>query len=145
MTKKKAAPSLSMFDTVAASNKGKRVELLTLSRELSGVFISILGTDSDESVKYRRQQRDYMNRKIMLARKRGQELSLDSAEVSEEKEIDLLVRMTTGWENMPKFEEDGVGLLEFSKENAALLYARFPSIKRQLDEEAGDMQDFTTG
>ncbi len=140
MSKTKAA-SLSMFDTVSACNKGARVELLTPTGEGSGIFISVLGRDSDVYKAYEREQRDYMNRKIMLARKRGQDLKLDSAEMSEEKEIELLAKLTTGWENMPAF--DGKGELSFSKENAALLYAKYPAIRRQMDDASGDMQNFT--
>jgi len=143
MTKKKAAPSLSMFDTVAACNKGARVELLTPSGDGSGVFISILGKDSDVFKQYEKEQRDYMNRKIMLARKRGQDLKLDSAEMSEEKEIDLLTRITTGWENMPGIEADT--LLDFSADNVKMVYIKYPSIRRQMDDSSGDMQNFTTG
>lgn len=140
MSKKQAA-SLSMFDTVSACNKGARIELLTPTGDGSGIFISILGRDSDVYKSYEREQRDYMNRKIMLARKRGQDLRLDSAEMSEEKEIELLAKLTTGWENMPSF--DGKGQLEFNANNAALLYTKFPAIRRQMDDASGDMQNFT--
>ena len=138
---KKETKSLSMFDTVSACNKGVRVELLTPTGENSGIFISVLGRDSDVYKTYEREQRDYMNRKIVIARKRGQDLRLDTAEMSEEKEIELLARLTTGWENMPSF--DGNGLLDFSKENAALLYVKYPAIRRQMDDASGDMQNFT--
>lgn len=144
MAEKKAAKtvkSLSMFDTVSACNKGFRSELLTPTGEGSGIFITILGRDSDVYKKYEREQRDYMNRKIMLARKRGQDLRLDTAEMTEEKEIELLACLTTGWENMPNF--DGSGELAFSKENAIALYTKFPAIRRQMDDVSGDMQNFT--
>jgi hypothetical protein len=140
MSKTKTA-SLSMFDTVSACNKGARIELLTLTGEGSGIFITILGRDSDVYKQYEREQRDYMNRKIMLARKRGQDLRLDSAEMTEEKEIELLAKLTVGWENMPSF--DGKGQLDFSKDNAVQLYAKFPAIRRQMDDACGDMQNFT--
>jgi hypothetical protein len=143
MSKTKVA-SLSVFDTVSACNKGARIELLTPAGDGSGIFIPILGRDSDVYKTYEREQRDSMNRKIMLARKRGQDLRLDSAEMSEEKEIDLLVRLTMGagvpWENMPSF--DGKGLLEFNKENVTLVYVKFPAIRRQMDDASGDMQNF---
>ena len=140
MEEKKAITSLSVFDTVSACNKGFEVELLLPNGDGSGIFISVLGTDSDEYKKYEREQREYMNRKIMLARKRGQDLKLDSAEMSEEKEIKLLTRITTGWRNMPSLTGDG--LLEYNKENVTLVYYKFPSIKRQVDEASGDMQNF---
>ncbi len=136
MTKKKGK-GLAMFDTVSACNKGARIELLDPEGDGSGIFISILGTDSDEFKNIEKEQRDYMNRKIMLARKRGQDLRLDSAEMSDEKEIDMLSRITTGWENMPdEFEV-------FSKEAAQALYKKYPSIRRQMNDASGDMQNFT--
>lgn len=136
----KIVKSLAAFDTVAACNKGYEYEVLLPNGDASGIFITMLGKDSDEFKKYEREQRDFMNRKIMKSRKRGQDLQLDSAEMSEEKEIDLLTRLTTGWRNVPDFT--GEGLLTFNKENVALLYLHYPSIRRQSDEASGDMQNF---
>jgi hypothetical protein len=132
--------SLSMFDTVSACNNGAKIELLKPNGDGSGIFIFILGRDSDVYKTFEREQRDSMNRKIMLARKRGQDIRLDSAEMTEEKEIELLARLTTGWENVPAF--DGQGLLPFSKDNAIALYTKYPSIRRQMDDASGDMQNF---
>jgi hypothetical protein len=131
---------LSMFDTVSACNSGAKIELLKPNGDGSGIFISVLGRDSDVYKTFEREQRDSMNRKIMLARKRGQDIRLDSAEMTEEKEIELLARLTTGWENVPAF--DGQGLLPFSKDNAIALYTKYPSIRRQMDDASGDMQNF---
>jgi hypothetical protein len=61
--------------------------------------------------------------------------------MTEEKEIELLAKLTVGWENMPSF--DGKGQLDFSKDNAVQLYAKFPAIRRQMDDASGDMQNFT--
>lgn len=133
--------SLSVFDTVAACNEGYELELLKPNGDGSGIFISVLGKDSDEFKQFQREQRDAVNRKVMKARKRGQDVKMDSAEMSEEKEIDLLTRLTTGWRNMPSFTVEGE-LLSFNKENAAMLYTKFPSIKRQVDEASADMQNF---
>jgi len=47
---------------------------------------------------------------------------------------------TIDWENMP--DTDGKGELEFSREAAQAVYARFPSILRQLKDEASDPDDF---
>lgn len=140
MENKQAVTSLELFDTVSACNKGFEVELLLPSGAGSGIYITVLGRDSDEFKKYDHEQRDLMNRKLMQSRKRGQDIKLDSAEMSEEKAIDLLTRLTTGWRNMPDL--DGEGLLDFNKENVAMVYTKFPSIRTQVDEASGDMQNF---
>lgn len=138
--KKQMENTLALFDTVKAHNTGSRVELMIAlgprKGEGSGVFISILGKDSDVARTHTHEQTNRWLQKVQKARKRGVEINLDSSEVIEEKAIETVAALTTGWENMPE------PFATFNRENAVALYTQFPDIRRQMDEAAGGGADF---
>lgn len=57
----------------------------------------------------------------------------------EEQSADLLSVVTIGWENVPW---EGGELLEFSRENAKMLYKKRPWVRRQVDEFVAEAENF---
>lgn len=136
----KKVVSLSMFDTVTACNAGSDMELLLPNGEGSGVFITMLGTDGDEYKKYQREIQNEFLRQLASKKKKSPKEAIDEAELSESKNIELLVRLTVGWKDMPS--PDGKGVLVFSKENCRMVYTKYPMIRRQADLYVADLTNF---
>jgi hypothetical protein len=98
------------------------------------VTITLLSQDSDE---FKRVQKRVTNKKLDKATKRGK-MPKVTAEQLEEDQLDMLVACTVGWENVMLNGQ----VLEFSKENARLLYESVPAIREQADNFIGDRESF---
>ena len=125
-------PTMAMFDTVAGSNKGAEIELHTTSGDPSGVIVRLLGPDSDEALRAAKASR---LRNFQLHQKKMSNRIDDTHD-----EIERLVAVTTGWENMPS--DDGKPRA-FSKDAARTVYTDYPSIRRELLEELDNVRNFT--
>lgn len=135
-----AVTDLSTIDTVKDANNGVDVQLYHPGNNLDlGITIKVLGRDSDLFRKISAQQ----NRKRIEKMSKGGQFKLTrlSPEEVENDAIMLLSACTMGWSNVVV---DGAEL-EFSRENAAMLYTRFPWIKEQVDAAVGDRALFTKG
>lgn len=141
MTKKTDALDLSALDTVAACDKGARIELRhPVTSEALGVFITVLGKDSQAFRDHLRTAINERLRKEALAKKRGREPDVMTVEVGEAEAIDLLVVCTVGWEGVTYKGQP----LEFNVPNAKTLYADLPWVRKQIDEAIGDLENFMT-
>lgn len=77
-------------------------------------------------------------RREQAARKRGKDANIKTAEDYEADSIDLLVACTIDFSGIVL---DGASL-PFNKENAKTIYARFPWIRKQVDEAMGAVENF---
>lgn len=128
-----------MADTVKASNNGHRFELLSpIDQTKTGIFISVLGRDSDVVRQILRDQIDAAARRALQARTKGKQPPIQTSVEMEREGTDLLVAATLGWENM---KVNGA-MLEFNPKNALELYSGYPWIRKQVDEAITDIEGF---
>jgi hypothetical protein len=163
-----AAPSeeaagfdLGSLNTTAASNKGFKLELVhPTTKKPLGVFITVLGKDSDTFTAHIKEQVDERNRKEFIAQRRGKPLEPTTAAQSEENNVDLLVLCTLAWETVVQKAVAGtettppVGAITkptvtinkqefaFTIANVKRVYMENLWIRRQVDEAIGDLENF---
>ena len=149
---------LSNIDTTAASDKGAKVPILhPTTKEPLGINITILGKHSNT---FRELVRERINKRIQqesLAAKRGKPLEPRTAEQVEQEALEMLVACTIGWETeIFHFNEKGERVvdevkqtirlgenrLEFTQQNALLVYSKILPIREQVDEAIGDLENF---
>jgi len=146
--------ALSSLNTKEVSNKGRAVALLHPATQVSiGVRFFVLGADSDE---YRRIQREQQARRTEKQKKNRRGIYLESPEETEANNLDLLVGLTTGWEEdvtdadgkvtgvRSEIELNEGEFLPFSPENVRRIYADlgYRWIYELVDAEIGDRRDF---
>ena len=100
--------------------------------ESTPIKIKLAGADSDS---YKKIERRVRNRNVALLKKNKNGLS---AEVVEASALDLLTGATLDWQGVTW----GGAPLEFSQENARMLYEKFGFIRDQVDEFVGDRANF---
>lgn len=133
---------LSNFDSVKASDEGAVMEVMDptkgvpltfmVGEEKKPVTITLLGMDSQ---KVRDKRNFEINKRLKVtARNRN----TTTAEQNEEEGTSLLAFCTVAWSGMVL---DGKPL-ECTKDNAALVYTRFPWLRSQVDEFVGDRANF---
>jgi len=149
-TKKTAAPlDLDALDTCAACDKGAEIELRhPTTGEPVGIFVTILGKDSEVFRQHVKEDVNTRIRRQALADKRGKDVAPPTAEEAEEKATDLLVVCTVGWRQ--RIEGDNFKStitykgeeLAFTVANAKKLYSNLLWFRRQVDEAIGDLENF---
>jgi len=135
MTKKKI--DLASIDTVKGSNEGFKVQIYHPgTNEDLDLIINVLGKDSDAFQKVSRAQ----NKKRMAKMQKGgfRNTAPIPIEEIEQDGIDLLAACTTGWTGVIIEGEE----IQFSIDNAVMVYERFPWIKEQIDTAIGDRANF---
>ncbi|MCK5605398.1 hypothetical protein KAR91_26135 [Candidatus Pacearchaeota archaeon] len=135
MTKKKV--DLAALDTVKGSNEGFDVQIYDPgTNEDIDIVISVLGKDSDAFNKISRSQ----NKRRMAKMQKGgfRNVATPPIEEVESDGIELLAACTTGWTGVVR---DGK-VIEFSKDNAVMIYKGYPWIKEQVDIAIGDRANF---
>lgn len=149
MTKAKTSLDLDSLDTGAACDKGAEIELKhpTTSEPL-GLFVTILGKDSQVFREHVKQDVNARIRREALASKRGKDVAPPTAEEAEDKATELLVICTLGWRQR---NEDGTFKdtitykgeeLAFNVPNAKTVYTNLLWFRRQVDEAIGDLENF---
>ncbi len=132
---------LASIDTVKGANAGAEVKLYHPStNEDMGITIRVLGKDSDEFQKINRAQSKRRMEKMSKGGFRGANIPLESIE---QDGLELLASLTKTWKQGDKqtLTLDGVELA-CNKDNAVLIYKRFPWIKEQVDSFIGDRANF---
>lgn len=139
--KKKEGFDLNSIDTVKGSNEGFDVQIYHPgTNEDLGITITILGKDSDEFQKVSRAQSKKRIQKMSKGGFRNTNVPLEEIESDS---IDLLASCTRGWKQDDKLTITVDGKeIACSKENAGMLYERFPWIKEQVDTAMGDRANF---
>lgn len=127
---------LSSIDTVKGANGGFAVPICHpgTSEEL-GIAITVLGKDSDEFQKISRQQSKKRMDRMSKGGFRNQAIS---PEEIEQDSLNLLAACTKSWTGVVLEGQP----LPCTKENAIMLYERFPWIKEQVDQAIGDRANF---
>jgi len=121
---------LAKLDTLSPANEGVWMELEhPVTGEPLGIKIKVAGVDSDY---YRKEMRRQQNKRL----KKG--IRTISAEELENEVIELLVACTLDWEGI---EYEGK-VLECNKENARMIYKKFPWIREQVDNFINDRANF---
>lgn len=132
---------LAALDTVKGSNAGFEVSIYNpATNEDLGLFITVLGKDSDEFQKVSRAQQKKRMEKISKGGFRNANVPIEAMESDG---LQLLAAVTKSWRQGDKqtVTLDGQELA-CTKENAVALYERFPWIKEQVDTAVGDRANF---
>jgi hypothetical protein len=126
-------------DTRAACNKGRRIELISPADQSStGIFITMLGRDSDVFDQAVNEQIDTANRLAALLRARGKTVPPKTQVQIEKDQAELIVACVVDWENMVVDGDE----VPYSVSAALGLLERFPWIRKQLDDAIGDVASF---
>lgn len=153
---------LSALDTIEAANKGAEIELKhPVTKEGVGIFVTILGKDSETFRSYVKEETNARIRKNAMATRRGKEIDIPTAEEAEERATDLLIICILGWrQELRKKSEDGKTVevvknkptitfkgqeLAHNVQNARLLLTGLPWFRLQIDEAIGDIENFIQG
>lgn len=135
----KPAFDLADLDTTGACNKGFELELLhPITKEPTGMFISVYGMHSD---RYLELVNDRANKSMQQAatnRRMGKDPELETAEDMDAKELTLLAGMTFGWREI-KWNGEA---FSFSVPNAIRLYKERMWIKYQVNSAIYDIKNF---
>jgi len=129
---------LASIDTVKGSNKGFDVNIYHPGTMVDlGITINVLGKDSDEFQKVSWAQQKKRMAKMTKGGFRVQSLTPAPEEV-EQDGLKLLAKCTRSWSGVVIDSKD----VEFSTDNAVMVYERFPWIKEQVDTAIGDRANF---
>jgi len=132
---------LASIDTIKASNAGAEIELRhPVTNAPLGVFITVLGKDSDAYREFQRHKfNDYLRNEAM-AKARGKQPTAKSAEDYEDDMLTLLVSCTKGWRNVVF----NAVTLPFTAENVRRIYKSSPYVRDQINDAVGDLGNFVT-
>lgn len=140
MTKAKSF-DLGSIDTIAACNKPFELEIKHPATGLgTGVFISVLGRDSDVYRGRVRAMADQAMRLAAIGKPNPNDASLDKAEA---KSIEALVAATVGWRtgDDPTVSVKGEKL-SFTPENVARVYRELLPVREQVQGAINDVANF---
>lgn len=146
---------ISSMDTKAASNKGGEFELRhPTTGAKTGMFITVLGKDSDTFIEHTRAAANERIRLAAQAQKTGRDVEVPTAEGAEEKALELLTICTLSWrqeytegdevKNQASLFYNGEWL-PFNAMNCLRLYREQLWIRRQVDTEIGILENFMKG
>lgn len=135
--KKNESFDLASIDPVAACNVGHEFELKHPSTEKPlGIFLTVLGSESDPVREYRREKLNERLRNESMAKKRGKDLPIQTVQDFEESTIEVLLITLVGWRmgDSPTITFEGQQL-EFNLMNARKVLTKLPWIREQINEE----------
>lgn len=129
---------LASLDTVAACNKPVEIEIRSVTGKPTGFFVSVLGKDSDT---YRGLVRGLADES--LKRQAMGKADSDTLNKIEQRNIEALVAVTTGWRfgDSNTVPLDGQPL-EFSAANVRKVYERLLPVREQVAEAVNDLENF---
>lgn len=149
--------ALAQLNTGEAANRGKAVALLHPSTQVPlGIRFFVLGSDSKE---YKRIQRKQQTTLLEKQKKSRRGLYLQTPEELEANALEVLVGLTTGWEEDVRNEQGEVTgiraeielnvgeFVPFSPEAVKRIYEDlgYSWVREQIDAEIGDRRDFLPG
>lgn len=130
------------IDTKTRADAGVPMPVLRLDgtpltdRDGNAVTITVLGADSD---RYRAMTRAQVKRRLeRLADSSGKPTAGD-VEAADAESLDVLVAVTTGWENVRTPEGSPI---DCTPDAARALYTRYPVIAEQVDRFVGRRENF---
>lgn len=146
--------ALADLNTSEIANKGRAVALLHPVKQIPiGIRFFVLGSDSKE---FRRIIREQEAVRLEKQKKTRRGVYLETSEEKEANGLDLLVGLTTGWDEditnekgevtgtRPEIELNAGEFIPFSPAAVRKIYADlgFNWIREQIDAEIGDRRDF---
>lgn len=151
---------LDALNTTNASNAGAEIQLLhPVTSAPTGIFITLLGKDSDVFRDHMKERVNQRVRKEAFAARRNKQLDPMTAEQTEQDAIELLALCTLGWRSTTPEKKDAHGNtiapateqpiirhkgedLAFNANNAMRIYRELIWVRRQVDEAIGDLENF---
>jgi hypothetical protein len=123
--------TLALFDTVSACNQAAKIELRhPVTREGVGMFIYVVGRDSDVLRQRNNDINDANRTRAFMFAKQGKPIEPRTREEEEEEQLTTLALCTTGYEGV--LNKDGTER-KFSHRDACELYRDHPVIRDQID------------
>ncbi|KVN92536.1 hypothetical protein WK57_30330 [Burkholderia ubonensis] len=128
--------SIADLDLSAASNDGHEFEVISPKTGKGlGVFITVLGDQSEKVVAFTRKRQNEKRREAAIAIRRGRPSDdIDTVEDDESFVVEACIVRVTGWRGLAE---------EFSEANARLLFTTNREIRRQVLEESANLANFT--
>lgn len=128
---------LQKLDSVKGCNDGAECPILDPRTQLpTGIVITVYGPDSDLVQRLRREQSE----RAFAAMRGNRRRRLDQ-EAIEKEGLEFLARITKSWTGV----EEGTTPIECNFDNAYSIYRRYPWLRQQVDDFAGDRTHFMTG
>lgn len=146
--------ALAKYNTSELSNKGQAVALLSPSGDTTiGIRFYLLGIDSKA---FQKLMRKYEDEDAEQQKRMGRKVYRPSAELKEERQVEMLVAMTIGWDEdvcdekgkvisvRSEIELEEGQYIPFSPEAAKEIYTDlgYKFIREQVDAEIGDRRGF---
>lgn len=142
------------LDTISASSRGAEIELThPVSGKGLGIFVTILGQESEEFREYMREKENAGRHQRFMAERTGKPAPLKLTEELENEATELLCICTLGWRS-ESYDEKGVKVddkpiildggeeLSFNVVNATRLYNKFTWMRKQVDAAIGNLSLF---
>lgn len=147
---------LGSVDTVKDCNAGAEFELRhPTNNKPTGVFITVLGKDSDAFREHIKDSNDADERREFMAQKRGKQVEPKTSDEQEEAAINLLSVCVVSWRTEtadPTDKKKTVSVptitfgdvpLECNGNNVKKVLRERLWVRRQVDQNIGDMELFT--
>jgi hypothetical protein len=136
MTKPKF--DLAALDVSKASNKPYKLELKhPVTKEPLGMFISVLGRDSDVFTETMNESINADRRQRALDIKRGRDPKVETIEENMRDSVALMAKITVAFDHV-----EYNGPLSFSEANAVKLYTEQTWVLKQVTDAVNDIANF---
>jgi hypothetical protein len=136
------------LDTAAACEKPYEFELVhPQTKAPLGVFVSVVGPESNAFKSRLRKQINQERRKAFAAERKGKGSEPSTIEEDEAETVSLIAELVKGW----RTDKDGKSepviywkgeKLAFSAENVNRWLTHFPWVREQINEASGDLGNF---
>lgn len=145
------APEAFDFDTLdllEATDKPFEFELVRPdTSEGIGVFVSVVGAESQTFQTYMREETNHTRREAFKAQRKGKDVEPSTAEEDEDRLLRAVAACMTGWRTVIDGKSEPVIVwagdrLEFSRENAVRWMKRFRWVRAQVNEATADLTNF---
>jgi hypothetical protein len=118
-----------------STSEGYEFEYVSESSAIpSGIYITVLGSNSDHVKKWVRQALNKMRQREAMQAKRGKDVDIRTVEDDEQFSIESAAIRVTGWRGISQ---------EFTPELAIKLCTINPEIRAQIIKESDDLGNFT--
>lgn len=136
------------LDLAVVTEQPHEFELLhPETKEGLGVFVSVIGSESETFQSYMREKANAARLKAFGQQRRGKPDEPATVEAEEDMVIDAIATCMTGWRTVTEGKSApvivwGADRLEFSKANAAKWLKHFRWVRLQVNEATADLANF---
>ena len=128
---------LDIFDTKTKANEGIELKIYKPDGEFSGLYIRVLGSDSDQYQKLKRKQE---KQRVKVLSRGGRDAVENLYEVDDINAIDLVVAATLGWRH-----ENGKPMpfdIGADRKSAKAFYQQYPVAYNQVKYGISNPENF---